>query len=595
MISSKYINRITIVLISVALVLCVLTMGFSDTPLSPVGNTGYAMEYETALFDTNEILEIDILMENGKWDEMLENATNEIYYECDVVINGQTFKRVGIRPKGNTSLSSIARDADNNRYSFKLEFDQFVDGQTCFGLDKLILNNSYADTTNMKEAIIYDMYQFLDTDVSLYNYAKISVNNEYWGVYLALEAVEDSFMLRNYGMEKGYLYKPDSMNHNDNNDDKNKDGGGFGGSMPAPPEGFQMPHGADMPMPDFNAEQGRQSIQNFEGNTENTDKANATNGETKTSLTPPQSNADNKLSRGGAMPGGGGRAGRGGGPGSMGGGGNLNYADDNLDSYQTIWDGQVNDSSKTEHKRVVEALKNIHGGTNIEKYIDVDQVLKYMAVHNFSVNDDSLSGAMAHNYYLYEANGQISIIPWDYNLAFGGMHGGDGTSVVNEPIDASWQSTQLFDFVLENEEYKVRYHEYYSKLVNEYLYGGKFEELYNKVRTQIDKLVETDPNSMYTYEEYIKGAETLYELVMLRAESLKGQLEGTIPSTSEGQKSDPSTLIDASSINISDLGTFMGGGGPGVNRGDFPDKNERQKAENSQASVTEQPSEKTTQ
>ena len=63
-----------------------------------------------------------------------------------------------------------------------------MDGQTCFGLDKLILNNNYADATNMKEALIYDMYQYLGADASLYNYAEISVNGEYWGVYLALEA-----------------------------------------------------------------------------------------------------------------------------------------------------------------------------------------------------------------------------------------------------------------------------------------------------------------------------------------------------------------------------------------------------------------------
>ena len=540
MLSSKYISKITIILISVVLVLCVLAMTFYDKLLPVVNTSGYSMEYQDKLFDTSEVLDIDIVMDDAKWNEMLQNAQKEQYYECDVVINGTTFKQVGIRPKGNTSLSSIARDPDNNRYSLKLEFDQFVDGQTCFGLDKLILNNSYADTTNMKEAIIYDMFQFLDTDASLYNYAKISVNNEYWGVYLALEAVENSFMLRNYGMEKGYLYKPDSMNHNDNNDDKNKDRD-FGGAMPMPSEGFKMPEkiekdGQDLAIPP-----------EFENNVQN-------EGEQIERKSFPKGDF------------GGGRAGRGGGPGSRGSGGNLNYTDDNLDSYQTIWDGQVNDSSKADHKRVVEALKNVHGKTDIEKYIDVEQVLKYMAVHNFSVNDDSLSGAMAHNYYLYEANGQISIIPWDYNLAFGGMHGGDGTSVVNEPIDAAWQSTQLFDFVLENEEYKARYHEYYNKLVNEYLFGGKFEETYNRIRTQIDSLVESDPNSMYTYEEYIKGAETLYNLVMLRAESLKGQLDGTIPSTSEGQKTDLSTLIDASSINISDLGTFMGGGGPGGNR-----------------------------
>ena len=89
-----------------------------------------------------------------------------------------------------------------DRYSFKLEFDHYVDGQTCFGLDKLILNNNYADATNMKEALIYDMYQYLGADASLYNYAKLSVNGEYWGVYLALEAVEDSFLLRNYGVRR---------------------------------------------------------------------------------------------------------------------------------------------------------------------------------------------------------------------------------------------------------------------------------------------------------------------------------------------------------------------------------------------------------
>ena len=53
---------------------------------------------------------------------------------------------MGIRPKGNTSLSAIAADPDTDRYSLKLEFDHYVDGQTCLGLDKLILNKNYADS-----------------------------------------------------------------------------------------------------------------------------------------------------------------------------------------------------------------------------------------------------------------------------------------------------------------------------------------------------------------------------------------------------------------------------------------------------------------
>ena len=539
MLSSKHISKITIVLISVVLILCILAMTFYDKLLPIVNTNGYCMEYEDKLFDTSEVLDIDIVMDDAKWNEMLQNARQEQYYECDVIINGTTFKQVGIRPKGNTSLSSIASDPNNNRYSFKLEFDRFVDGQTCFGLDKLVLNNSYADTTNMKEAIIYDMFQYLDADASLYNYAKISVNNEYWGVYLALEAVEDSFMLRNYGMEKGYLYKPDGMDFGGNDGDKKQVGNN---NFPTPPEGgFQMPENFN------NGGQGMPAPPNFEGNNQDQN----IQGERRTF---------DRENFGGE------RGGRGG-FGGMGGGSNLNYTDDNLDSYQTIWNSEVNDSTKADHKRVVEALKNVHGKTNIEKYIDVDQVLKYMAVHNFSVNNDSLSGSMAHNYYLYEANGRISILPWDYNLSFGGMQGGNATSVVNEPIDDLWQGTKLFDFVLENEEYKARYHEYYERLVNEYLYGGKFKETYNRITGQIDGLVKIDPNSMYTYEEYLKGIEVLYDTVILRAESIKGQLDGTIPSTSEGQKSDSSKLIDASHLNLSDLGQFMMGGFGG-NRGD---------------------------
>ena len=523
MLSSKHISTITIILVSVVLVLCVLGMAFYDNLLPVMNTMGYSMEYQDKLFDTDNVLDINIIMDDDKWNDMLINARQEEYFECDVLIDGTTFKQVGIRPKGNTSLSSIASDPDNNRYSFKLEFDQFVDGQTCFGLDKLVLNNSYADTTNMKEAIIYDMFQYLDADASLYNFAKISVNNEYWGVYLALEAVEDSFMLRNYGMEKGYLYKPDSMNFGVNNNDKKASGNNF----PSPPEGrFKITENSD------NKEHNRPQMPNFEQNSQN----KSAEGE---------------------------RVGRGGFPGGMGGGGNLNYSDDNLDSYSTIWNGQANDSTKSDHKRVVEALKNVHSRTNLEKYIDIDQVLKYMAVHNFSVNDDSLSGSMAHNYYLYEANGQISILPWDYNLSFGGMHGGDATSVINEPIDDLWQGTKLFDFVLENEEYKTRYHEYYERLVNEYLYGGKFLETYNRITMQIDELVKTDPNSMYSYDEYAKGIEVLYDAVMLRAESIKGQLDGTIPSTSEAQKTETSKLVDASQLNLSHLGQFMNGGGFG--------------------------------
>ncbi|MBE7043695.1 MAG: hypothetical protein E7399_09460, partial [Ruminococcaceae bacterium] len=180
-------------------------------------------------------------------------------------------------------------------------------------------------------------------------------------------------------------------------------------------------------------------------------------------------------------------------------------------------------------------------------------------------------GSMAHNYYLYESKGKLNVVPWDYNLAFGGMHGNDATAMVNDPIDESYSSTDFFDAFLEQETYKNQYHASYKKLV-EYFESGTFENHYQRIRNQIDELVETDPNAMYTYEEYLAGAETLYQTMLLRAESVKGQLNGTIPSTKEGQQSENANLIDASSIDLSVMGV-MNMGGP---RGERFEKNEGQ-------------------
>lgn len=361
-----------------------------------------------------------------------------------------------IRPKGNTSLTSIASDPTTDRYSFKLEFDHYVDGQTCFGLDKLILNNNYADATNMKEALICDMYQYLGADASLYNYAKLSVNGEYWGVYLALEAVEDSFLLRNYGVQDGELYKPDSMNIGGGKD--------FG---------------------DFNAD--------------DIDFGDLDLGD----MTPPDRNAapaEQKTAAAGERPAddfgfGGGK----GGFSMSGGGADLNYTDDELDSYETIWDGEITDTTKADHKRVVTALKNISEGNALEDYMDVDN-------------------------------------------AFSG--------------------TTFFDTLMADETCHSQYYAYLQQLVSEYIDGDGFDAFYTRVRSQIDALVESDPTAFYSYDEYLTAAETLYQVVKLRGQSIQGQLDGTIPSTEAAQRTSDA-LVDASALDLSTMGYMNSGGGGG--------------------------------
>ena len=117
MIAKKHIPKIIIGLMAVAAVLCLVAITFSSELTDWLGGRSVKMEYETELFDTSEIITIDIQMDEEDWQALLSNPLSEEYYVCDVIVNGTTIKNVAIRPKGNTSLSAIAMDPDSDRYS----------------------------------------------------------------------------------------------------------------------------------------------------------------------------------------------------------------------------------------------------------------------------------------------------------------------------------------------------------------------------------------------------------------------------------------------------------------------------------------------
>ena len=99
----------------------------------------------------------------------------------------------------------------SERYSFKIEFDHYSSTESYHGLDKLSLNNLIQDSTMMKDYLTYTMMNEFGVNSSLCSYVYITVNGEDWGLYLAVEGVEESFLERNYGSDYGELYKPDSM------------------------------------------------------------------------------------------------------------------------------------------------------------------------------------------------------------------------------------------------------------------------------------------------------------------------------------------------------------------------------------------------
>lgn len=573
MVDNKHIDKIISAITACALIALLIFMYVFSGSLSFAADEGYAMTYEDTLFSDASLIEINIQIDENEWQELLDNALDEEYHACDVSVNGSLYKNIGIRTKGNTSLSMVA-SSDSERYSFKLSFDRYVDGQTCDGLSKLILNNNYSDATMMKEAVCYDMFRFLGADASLCTYAKLSVNGEYYGVYTALEPVDEDFALRNYGSSYGALYKPDSMEMGGPGKMKGFKSDEIKEMLEESGENAQAP---DMPSRDDKASGQMQRIPGGERSGGQGGGGRAPDSEISE---PPKMPGDGmpepaempggEMSEPPEVPGGfgGSQAGGKGFGGGMetGSGADLNYTDDELDSYESIWDGSVFNTTDKDHRRVVRALKNICADdadtSTLEKYMNTDNLLRYMAVQTFVVNLDSLSGNMAHNYYLYEQNGRLNIIPWDYNLAFGGFQSQNASDVINFPIDTPFSSgistedRQFFMALLENEEYLAQYHEYLRMLTEEYVGGGLFESTVSRICSLIDEAVKTDPTAFYSYDEYRNAVEMLKTTVDLRAKSISAQLDGSLPSTRSEQEADSSSLIDASSVTLKIMGTM---------------------------------------
>ena len=584
----KHFDKICCVVLALTLI---LTMLFVNAEHFGVQKASTVMGYEKTLFDTSKVHTIDIIMDD--WDDFSANCKSEEYYNCSVVIDNEAYKNVAIRGKGNTSLSMVS----NDRYSYKIEFDHYDSTNTYYGLDKLCLNNIIQDNTYMKDYLTYQMMNEMGVAAPLCSYVYITVNGEDWGLYLAVEGVEESFLQRNYGKDYGELYKPDSMNmgggrgngekfdmdeffgdsqsggneagNSDRNNsvwdfsqmpDGNQGGfGGFGGGqMPGGNQGGfggfggfgdgQMPDGFEMP-DDFELPDG---FEFPEG------------------MTPPSNNDSN----GDDNTDGGSQSGR---PGGMGGGGFggmmnssddvlLKYIDDNFESYSNIFDSAKTDISDADKTRLIQALEKLSSGEDLDSTVDIDTVIRYFVVHNFVVNFDSYTGSMIHNYYLYENDGQMQMIPWDYNLAFGGFQSmGGATSLVNYPIDSPVSGGNTSDrpmiaWIFENEEYTELYHKYFSEFITSYFDSGYFAEMIDTVNAMISPYVEKDPTKFCTYDEFGAGISTLKEFCLLRAKSISGQLDGTIGSTSDTQETD--TLIDAGDMQIDamgSMGNMMGG------------------------------------
>lgn len=470
-----------IVYLCMVILLLLFVVIYAVLPNVGIETKNSEFSYENIVFNKNKVTRVDIEIAEEDWADMLENASAEELKQADITVNGKKIENVAIRTKGNLSLRSVV-NSDSDRYSLKIDFDYYDDTQSLYGLKKLNLNNNYSDATLMREYISYELMEQMGLPTPAHSYMYVTVNGEERGLFLGVEAVDETFLANNYGSNDGFLFKPDGT------------------------------------------------------------------------------------------------------------GSDLKYISDDIEDYTGI--GLKTNEGTINQSKLVEMLDAINNGGDIEKYIDVDEMLRYFAVNTALVNLDSYQGNMKHNYYLYEQNGVFSIIPWDYNMSFGGFGAGggriaggngdnqaDATTNMEKPVaqnneqpdqtgDRGMQQQRgggvdmgmgmsgnllndsainfsvttpvsgttleerpLLKALLSNDEYRDKYEGYLEELATTYLTEEYVQSITKKLAVLLTTYVEADPTKFSTTEQFleaVEGENSLPEFANQRSESILKQLSGEL-------------------------------------------------------------------
>ncbi|MGM0890465.1 MAG: CotH kinase family protein [Bacillota bacterium] len=473
MISNKFVYSIMACLITLFLIVLMVL------PNLNVEAKHDEFSYETKLFNEKKVTTINIEIDEKDWAGMMENPTAEEIKEATVTVNGKRINNIGIRTKGNSSLTSVA-SSDSKRFSLKLDFDYYDSSQSIYGLKKLNLNNNFSDTTQMKEYVSYEILESMGLSTPEHSYMNVTVNGEDYGLMLGVEAVDETFLAKNYGSNDGFLFKPDGT------------------------------------------------------------------------------------------------------------GSDLKYISSDIDDYSGL--NPKTNESNIDQSNILDMIDVINNGGDIEEYIDVDNMLRYFATTTALVSMDSYQGMLKHNYYLYEEDGKFSIIPWDYNMAFGSFSmGGMGSKGMQMPegmdpsklgnMDVSKEEMKLpegkksskgfeggnmldamtnqdimseesinFDIynpvsgttiedrpllnaLLKNKEYLATYEKYLKELSTQYFTEENVSKITKEVSATILTYVEADPSKFGTTEQFLEGVsgeKSLAAFAGARSDSILKQLSGEL-------------------------------------------------------------------
>jgi hypothetical protein len=154
-------------------------------------------------FDTKRVQEVWLTFEEDNWQHLMDSLryNGAISLIGTAEVNGKTYENVGIRWRGTRSFTPGAA-----RNGLNIKLDYINRSQKIEGHGAIKLSKALRDPSMIREVLSYEIAgKYMPAPRA--NYARVYINKVFYGLFVNIEAIDDTFLETKFGSSDNPFFK----------------------------------------------------------------------------------------------------------------------------------------------------------------------------------------------------------------------------------------------------------------------------------------------------------------------------------------------------------------------------------------------------
>ena len=186
--------------VRLVLMACLLTvLDLTPTPLGAAAQDPTVLTTDD-FFNDSAVRDIFLTAKASDWTTLKKNFQENTYYPCTFSWNGITMPSSTMRSRGSGTRNPL-------KPGLRIDFNRYNTSQRFLGLKYFVLDNMWTDAAMIKERVSMRLFRRLGLPVPRETHVRLFINDEYVGLYVAVEALDEVFIERVRGSGTGYLFE----------------------------------------------------------------------------------------------------------------------------------------------------------------------------------------------------------------------------------------------------------------------------------------------------------------------------------------------------------------------------------------------------